>query len=82
MSYIKIIDKDEAEGPVKEIYDELIEKHNGRLPLVLRCMSLHPEAITAVSALNSITTFGGSALTRPQEEMSATVTALINECDY
>ncbi|MCH8887791.1 MAG: carboxymuconolactone decarboxylase family protein [SAR324 cluster bacterium] len=48
----------------------------------MQCMSLHPEAIPAVAALNRTVTFGGSTLTRPQEEMIATTVSVINECDY
>ena len=48
----------------------------------MQCMSLHPEAIPAVSGLNRTVTFGGSTLTRPQEEMIATIVSVINECDY
>jgi hypothetical protein len=82
MSYIKIIEKDEAEGRVKEVYEELITQFGGRLPPVMQCMSLNPEAIPAVVALNHAITFGASTLTRVQEEMIATTTSIINECDY
>ena len=82
MSYIKVIPKDEAEGPLKEVYEELIGAHQGRLPPVLQCMSLSPDAIRAVGNLNRSITFGASTLTRIQEEMIATTVAVINECDY
>ena len=82
MSFIKVIQKDEAGGRLKEIYEEIIGKQKGRLPPVMQCMSLHPEAIPAVAALNRTVTFGGSTLTRPQEEMIATTVSVINECDY
>lgn len=82
MSFIKVIQKDEAEGRLKEIFDDLIGKTNGRLPPVMQCMSLHPEAIPAVSGLNRTTTFGGSTLTRAQEEMIAATVSVINDCDY
>ena len=82
MSFIKVIQKDEAGGRLKEIYEEIIGKQKGRLPPVMQCMSLHPEAIPAVSALNRTVTFGGSTLTRSQEEMIATTVSVINECDY
>ncbi len=82
MPYIKIIAKDEAEGRVKEVYAQLMDTFNGRLPPVLQALSLHPDAMAALTGLNRSITFGGSTLTRVQEEMIATVTAVINACDY
>ena len=82
MSHIRIIPREEAEGDLKALLDEMIQPPNKNLPLVLQCMSLNPTAIKAVSGLNNAITFGASTLTRVQEEMIATTVSVINECDY
>ena len=82
MSYIHLIPREEAEGPLKEIYQRLIERSGGRLPLVLQSMSLHPDAIDAVVEWSEQITFGGSTLGRVREELIATTVAVLNDCDY
>ena len=82
MSYIHLIPREEAEGPLKEIYQRLIERSGGRLPRVLQAMSLHPDAIGAVIKWGETITFGGSTLGRVREEMLATMVAVLNDCDY
>ncbi len=49
---------------------------------VMRCMSILPAAMQAVSALNRTLTFGGSRLSRVQEEIIATTVSAINRCHY
>ena len=82
MSYIHLIPREEAEGPLKEIYQRLIERSGGRLPRVLQAMSLHPDAIGAVIKWGETITFGGSTLGRVREELLATTVAVLNDCDY
>lgn len=82
MTFIKVIEKDEAESPLKEMYEEMMASRGGRLPPVLQIMSLHPEAMDAVNKLNSKISFGGSTLGRRKEEMIATLVSSINDCDY
>ncbi len=81
MSYIHIVPREEAEGPLKEIYEGMISR-GGRIPLVLQSMSLHPDAIKAVMKWGDTLTFGGSTLGRVREELLATMVAVLNDCDY
>ena len=82
MSYIHIVPREEAEGPLEEIYERLIEKSGGRLSRVLQSMSLYPDAINAVVGLGDTLTFGASTLGRVREELIATTVAVLNDCDY
>ena len=82
MSHIRIVPREEAEGELKVVLDDMIQPPNKKLPLVLQCMSLAPSAIKTVSELNNSITFGASTLSRIQEEMIATTVSVINECDY
>ncbi len=49
---------------------------------VIRCMSLRPPVMKAVMELNRAITFGGSHLTRVQEEIIATTVSTVNRCRY
>jgi len=52
------------------------------LPTIFRVMSLNPEALEAVKRLNETLAFGGSSLTRMQEEAIAIVVAAANQCRH
>ena len=49
---------------------------------VIKIMSLRPKAMQAVVDLNEAVTFGGSALTRVQEEAIATTVGVVNRCRF
>ncbi len=49
---------------------------------IMRCMSIDPTMMDAVMHLNRALTFGGSTLTRSQEELIATTVSTINRCRY
>ena len=49
---------------------------------VIKIMSLSPKAMQAVMDVNQAVTFGGSALTRVQEEAIATAVSVVNKCRY
>lgn len=82
MSYIREIEPDDAPEEVSRIYDRLRERFEGRVPNVLKVVSLRPRAMEALFELNMAVTFGGSGLTRVQEEAIATAVSAINHCEY
>jgi len=49
---------------------------------VMRCMSINPAAMKAVEELSRVITFGGSVLTRVQEELIATIVSATLRCRY
>lgn len=49
---------------------------------IRQVMSILPNAMDAVARMNMETTFGGSTLTRVQEEAISTTVAAINRCRY
>ena len=59
-----------------------IRVENVNLPYVIKVMSIQPRAMEAVQQLNMAITFGGSVLTRVQEEAIATVVSATNRCRY
>ena len=59
-----------------------IREEDVNLPEVIKVMSIQPKAMEAVQQLNMAVIFGGSVLTRVQEEAIATVVSATNHCRY
>lgn len=78
---IKMVDVDEAEGLLKEVYDRIIQKR-GKLADVHKIQSLNPGSITAHMDLYMTVMFGTSPLSRARREMMAVVVSSVNRCSY
>ncbi len=81
MAYIDVVEYDESEGKLREIYDDLIISR-GKLADVHTIQSLNPESIVNHMDLYMTVMFGKSPLRRVQREMIAVVVSKSNECDY
>lgn len=81
MSHIRVIDEDEAEGELFEIYDK-IQKTRGRLSNIMRIQSLHPRALQNHLDLYMTLLFGKGPLSRRQRELVAVVVSGANDCGY
>lgn len=81
MSKIKIINYPEAEGRLKEIYDELIKKR-GKLAGIHKAQSLRPESIVRHIDLYMEIMFSRSELSRSDREMMAVIVSVSNGCEY
>ncbi len=81
MPWIQVTDEDKADGPLKEIYEELSRKR-GKIANIMRVHSLNPQAM--MDHLNLYTTlmFGKSNLSREERELIAVVVSSLNHCDY
>lgn len=58
------------------------QDEKSELANVIKIMSLRPKAMQAVMDVNQAVTFGGSALTRTQEEAIATTVGVVNKCRF
>ncbi|PIQ35131.1 MAG: peroxidase [Bacteroidetes bacterium CG18_big_fil_WC_8_21_14_2_50_41_14] len=81
MPRIRVIEKSEATGRLKEIYDELIVKR-GKLAEVHTIQSLRPESIVKHIDLYLEIMFSKSELSRSEREMMAVVVSKTNGCVY
>jgi uncharacterized peroxidase-related enzyme len=81
MAWIRVVHEAEADGKLKEYYDE-IKKTRGKVANIMKIHSLHPEAM--MSHLNFYKTimFGASGLSRRQRELLATVVSSFDQCAY
>lgn len=87
MTWVRTIDETGATGRLVEVYAKLLNSSLGgrrisKIPPIMQCMSLRPEALLSVWNLNSAITFGASTLGRVREEMIATAVSTINRCHY
>jgi len=81
MSWIDIVDLDDAEGKLKEMYAELLEKR-GKVSNILQVHSLNPAAMGNHLDLYMTIMFGKSGLSRAEREAIAVVVSANNECSY
>lgn len=69
---IHIIDNDEAEGKLKELYDQF----DGKMANILKVHSLNAKSLEAHLSYYKIIMFGKSPLKRTVREMIATVVSV------
>lgn len=75
---IEVIESDQAEGKMKELYD----RFNGQMANILKIHSLNPKSLEAHLDYYRVIMFGKSPLPRRLREMIATVVSSTNECFY
>ena len=80
MSRIKVIQEAEAQGRLKEIYEQLTQSR-GKLAEVHKIQSLRPESIVKHMELYMEIMFSKSELSRARREMIAVVVSAFNECN-
>ncbi|MFN4218829.1 MAG: peroxidase-related enzyme [Candidatus Bipolaricaulia bacterium] len=81
MAWIRVIDEAEAQGRLKECYEE-IKKARGKVANIMRVHSLQPDAMMAHLNFYKTIMFGPSGLSRRQRELLATVVSALNGCAY
>lgn len=79
---IKMVEDDEAEGALAEIYATTKAHSVARVvPEILRTMSLRPDFLQAINEASKLH-FTDGALTRAQHEMVASYVSALNRCRY
>ena len=81
MSRITVVQPKEAVSPLKEVYEEIIQKRGG-LSEVLKIQSLHPQSIRSHLAFYMDVMFAHTTLSRAEKEMIAVVVSSANGCRY
>ncbi|MBF8437341.1 peroxidase-related enzyme [Halanaerobiaceae bacterium Z-7014] len=82
MSFLKMINEENATGKLKEIYDKLLGGEGERLANLLKSQSLNPEILESHLKLYKSIMQGKSGLSRQEREMIAVVVAAVNNCHY
>ena len=81
MAHLRLIEVDEATGPLAEEYDAAIGRA-GKVFNILKAMSLRPAVLRASMALYREIMFGESGLSRKERELLATVASAEQSCHY
>lgn len=81
MTWIRTIAPQEAEGPLRVVYDALV-KERGFVPNLHRAMSLRSHILRPLGMLITAIMHAPGALSRAQREMIAIVVSRLNRCEY
>ena len=81
MAWIEMINEDEAEGDLAEMYRRLVEPWGG-VDNILKIHSLNPPSLQAHFELYKTVMRGRSGLSRAEREMIAVVVSATNRCLY
>jgi alkylhydroperoxidase family enzyme len=81
MAHLRLIDVDEATGPLKEEYDAAVGRA-GKVFNIVKAMSLRPGVLKRSMDLYLGVMFGPSRLSRQERELLAVVVSRQNDCHY
>jgi hypothetical protein len=81
MSYIKTIELKDAQGPLKNIYDGLME-NAGMIPNLVKAQSLRPDLLEPLLGFIGALMTNEHGLSRTTKELIATYVSKINSCEY
>ncbi len=81
MTWIKVIEIDEAEGALRTAYEE-VTSTRGEVGNILKAHGLHPKVLTAHLRLYRELMFGHSELSRADREIIAVTVSVANACHY
>jgi uncharacterized peroxidase-related enzyme len=81
MAHLRLIDVDEATGPLKEEYEAAVGRA-GKVFNIVKAMSLRPEVLKRSMELYTGIMFGPSGLSRQERELLAVVVSRQNDCHY
>ena len=81
MPYVRTIPYEEAQGELKDVYDDMI-KVRGNISNVQAVSSLRPHIIKTLAAHVGSVMRSESGVSRAEREMVAAVVSATNKCQY
>lgn len=81
MAWIRMIDEEDAQGMLSELYEQVREPWGG-VDNILKIHSLNPESLRGHFELYKTLMRGRSDLSLVQREMIAVVVSAANQCHY
>ncbi len=81
MPWIKVIEKEESDGKLLDIYTR-IEKNRGKLSNIMKIQSLMPDVMESHLDLYMAVMFNKSGIKREEKELIAVVVSALNDCAY
>jgi len=81
MPHVRLIEVDEATGPLKEEYDAAVGRA-GKVFNIVKAMSLRPAVLRRSMQLYKAVMHEPSGLSRQERELLAVVVSRENDCHY
>ena len=81
MAWIKVINKEEATGELKILYDHVL-KDDDDVDNILSIHSLHPKTLEAHLMMYEELMRGENNLSKAQREMIGVLVSTLNSCEY
>jgi alkylhydroperoxidase family enzyme len=81
-AWIEIIPDEDAEGMLKELYDQERDRRSGKIDNIMAIHSLNPDTLRAHADLYHTVMHGKSGLSYAEREMIGVVVSAINKCHY
>jgi len=81
VAHIRLIEVDEATGPLRSEYDAAIGRA-GKVFNIVKAMSLRPGVLKRSLELYQAVMLGPSGLSRQERELLAVVVSRVNDCHY
>lgn len=81
-AWIEVVPDDEAEGMLKDLYDQERDRRTGRVDNIMAIHSLNPATLRAHADLYHTVMHGESGLSLAEREMIGVVVSSINQCHY
>ncbi len=81
MPNIEIIQPEDADGYIKEVYDQILESR-GKIAEIYKIQSLNPRSIIRHLDLYMTLMYSKSPLSREQREMIGIIVSSANKCEY
>jgi hypothetical protein len=81
MPRIAWVEDDDARGEAAKVFAESRAAFQGRVPDIIRTMSLRPDFMAGFIQMSHLN-FTDGALTRAQHEMIASYVSTLNRCHY
>ena len=82
MSFIRIVDEDDAEGPLARIYKSSLDPASQKVDHIIKVHSLDPPSMRGHLILYRSTMEDTEALPRWEKEMIAFTVSRLNQCHY
>ncbi len=82
MAWIHVLPDEEWQGPLAELYAQVVDPDTGRVDNIMAVHSLNPRALAAHNALYISAMAGTATLRKVERELIALVVSLENQCHY
>ena len=82
MAWIRTIREDEWEGPLVDLYGQVVDDAHDRVDNVMQIHSLNPNALAGYLAVYRSAMAGTKTLRKVERELVALVVSRYNDCHY